>query len=335
MSAQPSPEIVIETLTDYQKSGALQGAIELDLFTAIAQGHSTAEALAEHCGADPRGVRILCDFLSVHGFLIKQESCYRLTPESSAFLVQYSPAYLGSISVFLNSGRLQQAFHDVAAAVRKGGTVLEQDGTVSQENPVWEKFARGMAPLARHSAELIADQLKIENAGACKILDIAAGHGFYGITLARRNPQAQIHAADWPNVLQVASENARQAGVSDRHQLIPGDAFQSEFGDGYDLVLLTNFLHHFDPPTCVELLRKVRSALKPGGRAATLEFVPNPDRVSPPREAAFSLVMLCTTPCGDAYTFADLEEIFRLAGFQGSELHSLEEISQHLVISYP
>lgn len=335
MPTQPSPDIIFEALSAYQKSGALQGAIELDLFSAIEQGHCTAEALAIHCQADPRGIRILSDFLSVHGFLVKQGSRYGLTPESSAFLVRSSPSYLGSASVFLNSPRIQHAFHDVASAVRKGGTVLDQGGTVSEEDPVWKKFARGIAPVARFSAELIADHLKIEDAGACKVLDVAAGHGFYGITLARRNPQLQVHAADWPGVLQIASENARQAGVSDRHHLIPGDAFQSEFGNGYDLVLLTNFLHHFDAETCIDFLRKVRSALNPGGRAATLEFVPNQDRVSPPREAAFSLVMLCTTPSGDAYTFAELEEMFRQAEFQASELHPLQEVSQHLLISHP
>ncbi len=63
--------------------------------------------------------------------------------------------------------------------------------------------------------------------------------------------------------------------------MLPGSAFDVEFGGPYDTVLLTNFLHHFDKPTCVSLLKKVRASLKPGGKAATLEFVPNEDRVSP------------------------------------------------------
>ena len=70
---------------------------------------------------------------------------------------------------------------------------------------------------------------------------------------------------------------------------LPGSAFDVEYGGPYDAILLTNFLHHFDVPTCVGLLKKVRAALKPGGVAATLEFVPNEDRVSPPMAAAFAL----------------------------------------------
>src|SRR6185369_2508977 len=96
-----------------------------------------------------------------------------------------------------------------------------------------------------------------------------------------------------------------------RFETIPGSAFTADFGSGYDLVLLTNFLHHFDVPTNEALLRKVHAALKPGGRAVTLEFVPNEDRVSPPVAAEFSLMMLGNTPAGDAYTFSELDRMFR------------------------
>src|SRR5204863_9150698 len=122
-------------------------------------------------------------------------------------------------------------------------------------------------------------------------------------------PNAEIVAQDWPNVLEVAQENARAAGVSDRYRTLPGSAFDVEFGSGYDLILLTNFLHHFDVPTCERLLRKVHAALGEGGRAVTLEFVPNEDRVTPPDQAAFSLNMLALTPGGDAYTFAALDSM--------------------------
>src|SRR6185312_1568283 len=121
-----------------------------------------------------------------------------------------------------------------------------------------------------------------------EVLDIAAGHGLFGIAVATQNPAARITAVDWAPVLRVAAANAVRAGVQDRFTERPGSAFDVDFGGPYDAVLLTNFLHHFDPPTCVGLLKKVHAALRPGGRAATLEFVPNEDRVSPPIPASFS-----------------------------------------------
>jgi 2-polyprenyl-3-methyl-5-hydroxy-6-metoxy-1,4-benzoquinol methylase len=159
--------------------------------------------------------------------------------------------------------------------------------------------------------------------GPLRVLDIAAGHGLYGIAIAKQHPQARIAALDWAPVLQVAVENAQKAGVADRYETIPGSAFEAEYGGPYDAVLLTNFLHHFDRATCVGLLRRVHAALRPGGRAATLEFVPNEDRVSPPMAAGFSLTMLVTTRTGDAYTFSELESMYREAGFGNVTRHPI------------
>ena len=63
------------------------------------------------------------------------------------------------------------------------------------------------------------------------------------------------------------------------------------------------------------MLQKCFAALKPGGRAVTLEFIPNEDRITPPSNAAFALIMLASTPAGDAYTFSELESMFSEAGF--------------------
>ena len=117
-------------------------------------------------------------------------------------------------------------------------------------------------------------------------------------------------------MLDVAEENDRKAGVAERYERLQGSAFEVDFGGLYDVVLLTNFLHHFDKPTCVGLLKKVHAALKPGGRAATLEFVPNEDRVSPPMPAGFALTMLATTESGDAYTLSELTAMYVEAGFK-------------------
>jgi O-methyltransferase domain len=123
-------------------------------------------------------------------------------------------------------------------------------------------------------------------------------------------------------------------GVGDRYHLLPGSAFETDFGTGHDLVLVPNFLHHFDKPTCTMFMRKVHDALVPGGRAAIVEMVPNADRITPPGPAAFSMIMLATTPSGDAYTFAELEEVSKGAGFARAELAPLEMGLDRLVIAY-
>ncbi|MFY9583461.1 MAG: class I SAM-dependent methyltransferase [Candidatus Acidiferrales bacterium] len=330
---EPSPEHFFETLNAYQQTEALKAAIELDLFTAIGEGGGTSAELAERCRASERGIRILCDYLVVIGFLNKGENRYGLTPDSAKFLDRRSPACMATIARFIISPTLTGAFRDVAAAVRKGGTVMSEEGMVAPEHPVWVDFARAMAPMMTLPAELIAG-LTGANAGEkWKVLDIAAGHGLFGIALAKHNPNAEIVAVDWPKVLDVARENAKAAGVSGRYRTIAGSAFDVDYGSGYNLALLTNFLHHFDVSTCESLLRKIHAALAPGGRAVAYEFVPDEDRVSPPVAAKFSLMMLGTTPSGDAYTFSEYERMFRNAGFKASELHPLPPTPERVVIS--
>ncbi len=335
MSAQtpPSPEFFFEAVTSYQRSAAIKAAIELELFTAVAEGNRDAASIAARCKASERGVRILCDYLVVNGFLTKEGGSYGLTRDSAVFLDKRSPAYMGGMTEFLLEPSLMKGFEDLAGAVRRGGTVIPEGGTVSAENPVWVKFARAMAPMAASVAGQLPPLAGAPAEGEFKVLDIAAGHGVYGLAFARHNPEAQVVALDWPAVLEVAKENARRAGAGARYSTIEGDAFGAEFGEGYDVVLLTNFLHHFDPPTCERLLRKVRAALKDGGAALTLEFVPNEDRVTPPVPAAFSLTMLAGTPSGDAYTYPELERMFANAGFSSSESHQLQASPQRAIVS--
>lgn len=330
----PSPVIFFDTVNAYQRSSVIKAAIELEVFTAIAEGNQTSQSLAERCQASERGMRILCDYLSIIGFLVKENSRYSLTTESAMFLDKNSQAYMGSAIEFLLSPMLTKGFDNLTEAVRQGGTVLPEEGTIAPEHPVWVDFARAMAPMMMMPAQLMTKLIKTDDGRKLKVLDIAAGHGMFGITFAQHHPEAEIIAVDWPNVLEVAKENARKAGVADRYSTIAGSAFEVDFGRHYDLALLTNFLHHFDAETCVKLLKKIHAALSEHGRVATVEFVPNEDRVSPPPSAMFSLVMLGSTPKGDAYTFREFEEMFKQAGFSRSELHQLEPTPEQLIISY-
>ena len=330
----PSPALFFDTINAYQRTSALKAALELDLFTAISEGNETAQQLAERCEASPRGMRILCDYLTVMGFLTKEGDRYRLTPDSALFLSRNSPAYVGGATDFLLSPVLLEAFENLAESVRRGGTVIDEGGTIAPEHPVWVKFARAMAPIASLPAQLMVDLAMADPSARLKVLDIAAGHGLFGIALAKNNSNAEITALDWPKVLEVAKENACAAGVEDRYSTIAGSALDVDFGSGYDIVLLTNFLHHFDPETCEKILKKVHAALADGGRAVTLEFIPNEDRISPPPSAMFSLMMLSGTPAGDAYTFSELERMFRNAGFSRSEFHALPPTIQQVVVSH-
>jgi SAM-dependent methyltransferase len=318
VQTMPSPELFFESAFAYQRSAALKTAIDLDLFTTIGDTPSSADQIAARCKATPRGIRILCHYLASIGLLDKRGEAFALTPVSAAFLTKSSPAYLGGTLQFLSSADVVRNFDHLTETVR-GGIAPSVNNTVSEENPMWVTFAQAMLPMMMPNAMAIADVL--DTTGKTRVLDIAAGHGIFGIMLAKRNPEAEIVAVDWPSVLDVARANATQFGVEQRYRTLPGDAFNVDFGSGFDVALITNFLHHFDIPTNVDFMRKVAAALKPGGRAVVLEFVPNADKVSPPFPAQFALTMLAGTPGGDAYSLEELQQMLAKTGFSRVTSH--------------
>lgn len=326
-----TPGLIFEMLQAHQRTAALKAAVDLDLFRSVGDGPGDVASIARHCKASERGIRILCDFLVINGVLAKENGHYKHTALSATFLDPRSPACLASIAQFLGNEALREPFHHLADVVRNGRTSLPGSGTVEPNNPVWVQFAQTMAPMMAPLAAPLGQVVLNGHDGPMKVLDIAAGHGLFGIEIARQNQQAHVTGLDWAPVLRVALDNAEKAGVHDRYDMLPGSAFEVDFGGPYDAVLLTNFLHHFDVPTNVGLLKKVRSVLKPGGRAATLEFVPNPDRVSPPMPAAFAMTMLTSTESGDAYTFAELAAMYSEAGFSNISEHPIP-MSPHTVV---
>ena len=327
----PTLERIMAMLNGYQQTAILKGAIDLGVFSEIATGVVDAAGLARRCAADPRGMEVLCDALTILGLLDKQADAYSLTPDSAAFLDRRSPAYLGTMTQFMLAPEMTGSWSDIAGLVRTGGPTHQAN--IAPENPIWVKFATSMVPMIAGPAKLLA-QLVSSGGAPNRILDIAAGHGLFGIELAKQAGDSHVTAVDWPLVLEVARRNADAAGLGDRWAALPGSAFDVEFGEGYDVVLLANFLHHFDGETCRSLLAKAHRSLVPGGRVVTLEFVPDEGGISPPLPALFSMVMLVTTPKGRAYRFSELDAFHRDAGFERCEHFDLPPSPERVVIGY-
>jgi ubiquinone/menaquinone biosynthesis C-methylase UbiE len=318
---RPSPDRFFETMVAYQRTAALKAAIDLDLFTAIGEGQTNASALATRVQGAERAVRMLCDSLVALGFLTKDGTSYDLTADSAVFLDKRSPAYAGSARNFLASSFVVDGFRDLAAVVRSGHPTWEQPFAEEDKHAAWAEFARNMASLsylvAQETAKLLAQDSEI------KVLDVAAGHGMFGIAIAQQNPRATIVASDWPAVLAVAEENARRFAVSERYKLLPGDVLKADLGTGFDAVIIPNAMHLWDRATNVRFLKKVHAALAPKGPVIIVEFVPNDDRVSPTVPALFALNMLANTTAGDVYTVSEHRAMLSEAGFPECQIQEL------------
>jgi hypothetical protein len=110
-----------EAVLAYQQTAAIKAAVELDLFSEIAKGTNTAEGLAKLTGAAVRGIRILCDYLTIRGHLEKEGNEYRLTPSTAMFLDRSSPSWMGSIVEYLAAPEMMDFFLDDPTSYRLQG----------------------------------------------------------------------------------------------------------------------------------------------------------------------------------------------------------------------
>jgi SAM-dependent methyltransferase len=308
------PNRIVETLVGYWNTEVLKAAIELDLFTILGRKSLTLAELVSKSGADPKGLGRLCDYLAQLGFVRKNAGRYSSARDAACYLDRQSPRSICSVADFFTSPLLSQAFAELPRAVRLGRTTLAGDGLLEPDHPAWVQFARATWPLRSLEVEPVVRALERQRLARGRVLELGCGGSPLGITLVKRHPRLSLVAQDWSGVLTVTAEHALQAGLADRIELLPGDARTLDFAGPYDLVLLVNFLDYFDADTRLILLRKVRAALRPGGSVAV--YAPLLEASERSWSAvAYNLLLLVTSPGGQASTLAQLDAMLKKAGF--------------------
>jgi C-methyltransferase len=321
----------------YKTTSLLRAGVELGVFDALAEGPAAAETLAGRLGADTRGIRILLDALVAIGLVDPGEAGYRLASGGETLLVSKSPQYLGDMVKVMCSDWEWDALKRLGEAVRHGGTVMDQHAETEQYE-YWVDFAAFASAIANPTAAVMADALSAWAADrpCLDVLDMACGHGIYGYTFCQRHAGARVWSLDWPNVLPVAARHAERLGVRDRVELLPGDMFSAPLGGPYDLVMLTNVLHHFDEARGIELLRRARGVLKPDGRLALVGFtVGDKGPAVDPAPYLFSVLMLVWTQQGEVHSEAAYDRMLAASGFGGATVHSVADLPLRVLTANP
>jgi 2-polyprenyl-3-methyl-5-hydroxy-6-metoxy-1,4-benzoquinol methylase len=297
----------------------LEAALNHGLFDLLDQGPKTARELAAQSGASVRGLTAILNALVGLEFLARKGDRYALTPESAAFLVSTKPAYHGGFFRHVIRQVLPN-WMQLTEAVRTGRpTVAANQKRNGQE--FFAEFVEGLFPMSYRAAQVLGEHLGVPQArSAVSVLDIGAGSGVWGIALARQSPHVTIRAVDWPAVLKVTRKLARRHGVADRLQTAAGDLLKADFGTGHQVATIGHILHSEGRDRSRRLLRKTFRALAPGGTIAISEFVPNDARTGPPAPLIFAVNMLVHTEAGDTFTFAEMAEWLREAGFANPRL---------------
>ncbi|MFX0202118.1 MAG: methyltransferase dimerization domain-containing protein [Candidatus Hodarchaeota archaeon] len=317
-----TPDIIFEMFNGIWVTAVLKAGVALDIFTRIAEGYETVDAIAKNTETSRRGTRILLNALCGLELLTKTEDRYNLTPVTNKFLVKGKETYIGGFSSAIPLAHWE-AFGKMAEAVKKGTPVFD---FISHESEAWEEVALSLIPLGVPVAQALCKILGIGEEGrtALKVLDVACGSGVYGYILLQQDPRARVVGLDRQNVLNVAWTVAQSMGVADRVIHRAGDILTMEYGDTeFDIAIVSHILQGFGPIKGRSILKKVYEALVPEGMVVINDFVADEERFKKKYPLLFATYMLLVTPEGDTYTFSEFKTWLEAIGFENVTEHDV------------
>ncbi|MGH7082396.1 MAG: methyltransferase [Acetobacteraceae bacterium] len=313
MDAAHNPQSLMQIYMGMMGSRVLSAAVQLDLFSRLAEGHTTAPAVARALSASERGTRMLLDALSALGLLHKADGRYQLLPASQAYLVRSSPDYAAAL---METNDLWDAWGQLTDVVRTGRPVhtLERQERAEAFFPT---LIRSLHVLNREPARRLAEALAVEaRTEELRVLDIGAGSAVWSIAVAEACPKASVTAQDFAGMLGETRRFVERHGLSKRFDYLAGDLNEVSFGTArFDLAVLGNIVHSEGEGSARNLFRRLHTALRPGGRIAIVDFVPAEDRSGPPPAVLFAITMLVNTEHGDTFTFSEYRTWLGEAGF--------------------
>jgi (2Fe-2S) ferredoxin/predicted O-methyltransferase YrrM len=305
------PDRLDQMIRGYMPSRCLLTALELDIFTAVADG-ATAEQIGTRISANARAAGMLLNALVALGLLSKSGDDYQNTPESARFFKQGSKD--NQRDGLLHTANIWHSWSTLTDAVRRGTRVPAHGADARRDDSAWTRnFIAGMQRNAKDRAPMLVKALG--TAGVRRILDLGGGSGAYSIAFAKASPDVRCEILDIPEVVPLAAEYVGQAGVSAQVSLRPGDMLQDDFGAGYDLIMLNAICHMFSEEQNRDIFRRAHQALAPNGRLVVQDFILNPDKTAPQQAALFSLNMLVNTEAGASYSEVEYTHWMKAAGF--------------------
>ena len=305
------PGLIVRLSTAYWDSQVLLTASRLKLFDVLATGSRTADAVAEACALDLRATRLFLNALVGIGLLESDAGRYHNAPVAQEFLVSGSPRYMGKTIGY--SGALFDTWGQLERALTTGQPVLSPDAYLGQGEERTRAFVHSMHERALGIARILVDVIDL--AGRTRLLDVGGGPGTYSVLLTQRNPGLTAEVLELAGVAAVAREIIAEAGAGERVSVRDGDYHQSDFGHGFDAVLMSGMFHRESEAGCRRLIARARDCLEPGGLLIVSDVFADAGGTAPTFAALFGVNMMLTAPEGGVHADADVEQWLTETGF--------------------
>lgn len=318
----PNRDLLDDIAFGLYRATVFKAAIELEIFTRIAEGHRTVPAIARIGSTSERGTRILLDALCFIGLLTRDRAEYKLSPTAEAFLVKGKPPYFGDATL---GNFAWDARGQLSKTVRTAKPLLPVASSDAFE-PIWAGLA---------ASNLVDWQKQIEEVNALwdkagvaadakplRVLDVACGSGILSFALAKRNANARITALDRAMVLPYAKQLAEVMGVTAQITFVAGDALNLDVKpESFDLVLFGNLTQYLSPEQIVGAFRKAYEALAQNGRVVITAPIADEDHKGPSEVPMVGIETLLFSSDGDIYTFIEYRGMLEAAGFSEVTSH--------------
>lgn len=325
----PDPSLIMQLALAYRSSMALFAASELDVFTILSGGPKTADEVAATTGTVAEQMRFLLDACVSINLLSRDGAHYGNSQVADAFLVKGRPAYIGHGMKYAED--LYPAWGQLAQLIRTGRPVMEPEEILGKDPEKTRAFIYAMHERARGIGAVLPHGVDLT--GHKRLLDVGGGPGTYSISLVRATPGLTSTILDLPAVLEIAREIVAANGCSDRIGTQPGNYLTSEFGSGFDAVLLSGMMHREKAESCQLLLRKAFAALDPGGIVIVSDvFFDDDERTTPPFATFFALSMALTAEHGTTHAKTAMAAWMKDAGFSAIEIRTLPPPNPHRLV---
>ena len=289
----------------------LFAALDLEIFTHLAEAPLSADELGQRTKAAPNGLRTLLRACTSLGLLGLDGGRYVNSPAAENYLAMKSPLYFGDYFRY-------QIDRQIYPSLEELGDALNGKPTTPMYARMSSPDEAGLFSRAQHVGSMGPAHVLARRVDATRwtsLLDVAGGSGAFSIALCKRNPQLHATIIDFPNVVQIAQRYIDKSGCSERILTLPGEALATQWPGGQDAVLMSYLFSAMPASTFRPLVDKAWQALKPGGTLLIHDFMLDEQRHGPTNAALWFVANIISGPDLVSFSASDLTTILLDSGF--------------------